>query len=152
MQVCLQPDDIEGINLLYPVCNGHAMVVDTADAWSCNKSYPRIGYVRILVTVIIATGSVMVEHTSTRVGSDGGTPSCLKTSYSLACTYVGVRLRACAPHLLAAAPALLVPPTPQHAHAAGAAACHDAGNVSRSKWVSHCVKPVHMMLLDLTLT
>ena len=54
--MCLQPDDIEGINLLYPVCTGRAMVVDTADVWRCNKSDAHIGYVRVLVCKQVSEG------------------------------------------------------------------------------------------------
>ena len=47
--VCLRSDDIEAINLLYPVCTGRAMVRDTADVWRCNQSDDaRIGYFRVL--------------------------------------------------------------------------------------------------------
>ena len=47
--MCLQSDDIEGLNHLYPVCTGRAMVRNTADVWRCNQSDDaRIGYFRVL--------------------------------------------------------------------------------------------------------
>ena len=52
-RTCLQPDDIEAINLLYPVCSGRAMVRDTASAWGCHKGDARIGYVRVIVYLLL---------------------------------------------------------------------------------------------------
>ena len=59
-KVCLQPDDIEAINLLYPVCTGRAMVRDTQEAWRCNKSDAHIGVVRVLVYIFVP---VLLIHT-----------------------------------------------------------------------------------------
>ena len=50
---CLQPDDIEAISLLYPVCSGRAMTFDTTDRWRCNKSDQFIGWVRVLVYIFV---------------------------------------------------------------------------------------------------
>ena len=50
---CLQPDDIEAISLLYPVCSGRVMSRDTTDRWRCNKSDQFIGWVRVLVYIFV---------------------------------------------------------------------------------------------------
>ena len=73
-RTCLQPDDIEALNLLYPVCTGRAMVRNTAEAWSCNKSDAKIGYVRVLARTRASDAALC---TAPRLGcfatSDGST-------------------------------------------------------------------------------
>jgi len=52
-KVCLTADDLEAINVLYPVCDGRAMTVTTETKWNCAKSKQRIGWVRVLVYIFI---------------------------------------------------------------------------------------------------
>ena len=52
-KVCLTADDLEAINVLYPVCDGRAMTVTTETKWNCSKSKQRIGWVRVLVYIFI---------------------------------------------------------------------------------------------------
>ena len=52
-KVCLTADDLEGLNMLYPVCSGREMTVNTQSKWNCGKSKQRIGWVRVLVYIFI---------------------------------------------------------------------------------------------------
>ena len=52
-KVCLTADDLEALNVLYPVCTGRAMVTTTETTWNCGKSKQRIGWVRVLVYIFI---------------------------------------------------------------------------------------------------
>ena len=51
-RVCLAADDLEGLNVLYPVCTGRDMT-QTTHRWNCFKSKQRIGWVRMLIFVFV---------------------------------------------------------------------------------------------------
>ena len=51
-RVCLTADDLEGLNVLYPICTGRDVTRTTHD-WNCFKSKQRIGWVRTLIFVFV---------------------------------------------------------------------------------------------------
>jgi len=58
-QVCLTPDDLEGLNVLYPVCTGRDMTRNNAERWTCAKSKLNIGWVRVLVWIFCPVAIIL---------------------------------------------------------------------------------------------
>jgi len=59
-KVCLTADDMEGLNVLYPVCTGLDMTVNTQKDWNCGKSKQNIGWVRVLAWIFIPVAIIML--------------------------------------------------------------------------------------------
>jgi hypothetical protein len=64
-QTCLLPDDIESLNVMYPICTGRDMSYDTVERWNCGKSDLNIGWVRVLVYIGVPVALMFMGLTMT---------------------------------------------------------------------------------------
>ena len=59
-KVCLKPDDMEGLNVLYPRCDGRGVTVSTEAEHNCYKMSARFGWVRVLIYVFVPIAVILL--------------------------------------------------------------------------------------------
>lgn len=59
-KVCLKPDDMEGLNVLYPRCDGRGVAVSTEAEHNCYKMSTQFGWVRVLVYVFLPIAVILL--------------------------------------------------------------------------------------------
>ena len=66
-RTCLTPDDLEGLNFLYPSCSGAATVLPSTGQPKCIKAFRYTGWLRLIISVmlpwlIVSALSILLQY------------------------------------------------------------------------------------------